>query len=189
MPSHAFLHISLNVCHVTSQHPPHPTPPCIPTHPYKYPPMFVMLLHTTQPPPTIPHHPPPTHAFLHISPNVCHVTSHHPTHAFPCIPTHIPQCLSCYFTPPTPCHPCLPMHPYTYLPMFVMLLLTTHPTPPRPTHPTPHHQPTPSDACLPYPTPKYFLSIGGGGSKIILYTPQILKGNGVVFKTFTNNNF
>ena len=135
----------------------------------------------------------PTHASLHISLNVCHVTSHHtphPTHVFPCIPNHIPQCLSCNFTPPTPpthsyasihispnvCHvtshhppphyPCLPMHPYTYPPMFVMFLHTTHPIPPTPshtyppmfvmllhtTHPTPHQQPTPSHASLPYPT-------------------------------------
>ena len=131
-------------------------------YPYTYPPMFVMLLHTTHPTP-----PMPSHASLHISLNVCHVTSHHPppymTHTphithppHPCIPTHIPQCLSCYFTPPTPPHPYLPMHPYTYPPMFVMLLHTTHPIPPRPTHPTPHQQPTPFHASLPYPTLKYF---------------------------------
>ena len=91
----------------------------------------------------------------------------HPTHAFPCIPTHIPQCLSCNFTPPHmahpphitspthphipthPCtyppphppHPCLPMHPYTYPPMFVMLLHTTHPTPPMPSHTCLHISP------------------------------------------------
>ena len=148
MPSHTSLHISLNVCHVTSHHPPHitrpphPTPPHprIPTHPYIYPLMFVMLLHTTHPTPLT-----PSHASLHISPNVCHVTSHHqpqpylpmhpythppmfvmllhtthPTHIFPHIPTHNPQCLSCYFTPPTPSHASLHISP-----MFVMLLHTT----------------------------------------------------------------
>ena len=198
MHSHASLHISSNVCHVTSHHPPHPTHafPCIPTHipqclscnfippitsthynhpppymthpphithpshptqpmhPYTYPPMFVMLLHTTHPTHTFPcintlipqclswyftpsTPPMPFHTSLHISPNVCHVTSHHPpphmthpphithplhpTHAFLCIPTHIPQCLSCNFTPPTPPpHPHLPMYPYTYPSMFVM---------------------------------------------------------------------
>ena len=134
MPSHVSLHISLNVCHVTSHHPPHtthdPTPPhpCIPTHPYTYPPMFVMLLHTTQPTPPMPSHaslhispmfvmllhkthptpPTPSHASLHISPNVCHVTSHHPSH---------------------------PTQAYTH---------------------TPHQQPMPSHASLPYPTLKYF---------------------------------
>ena len=89
MPSHTSLHISLNVCHVTSHHPPphitHPSPtpphPHIPMHPYTYPPMFVMLLHTTHPPM-------PFHASLHISPNVCHVTSHHlPTPPRPTHPT------------------------------------------------------------------------------------------------------
>ena len=147
MPSHTSLHISLNVCHVTSHHPPHP-----------------------------PH---PTHTFPHIPTHIpqclsCYLTP--PTHTFPCIPTHIPQCLSCNFTPPTPHrptshHPHFPMDPYTYPPMFVMLLHTTHPTqPPHPTHtfphipthipqclsckftpPTPHQQPTPSHASLPYP--------------------------------------
>ena len=88
----------------------------------------------------------------------------HPTHTFPCIPTHIPQCLSCYFTPPTPPHPCLPMHPHTYPPMFVMLLHTTHPTPPMPSHAslhispnvchvTSHHLPHPTQAHTAHPTP------------------------------------
>ena len=112
MPSHTSLHISLNVCHVTSHHP--PPHPCIPTHPYTYAPVFVMLLHTTHPPhPCLSMHPytyPPMFVML------LHTT--HPTHAFPRIPTHIPQCLSFYFTPPT------------------------NLTPPRPMHPTPHHQPT-----------------------------------------------
>ena len=122
----------------------------------------------------------PSHASLHISPNVCHVTSHHPPHpptphhpCLSCIPTHIPQCLSCYFTPPTPHHPCLPMHSYTYPPMFVMLLHTTYPTPPRPTHP-PHT----SNPCLPivglkifYIPPKIF-SVCGRGSKNFLYPPE-----------------
>ena len=72
-PSHTSLHIFLNVCHITSHHPPHtthhpispthstspthshtPTHPHIPMHPYTYPPMFVMLLHTTYPTPPHP---------------------------------------------------------------------------------------------------------------------------------------
>ena len=145
-PTHASLHISPNVCHVTSNHPPHPhipthIPQCLlcdftpPTHTFPHIPIHIpQCLSCYFTPPTQPTHPiPPTpsNASLHISPNLCHVTSHHPPHptdAFQCIPTHIPQCLSCNFTPPTtphhppthPTHPCLSTHPYTYPPMFVM---------------------------------------------------------------------
>ena len=95
--------------------------PCLPT----YPSMFVMQLHTTHP----------------TSPT-------HPTHTFPCIPTHIPQCLSCYFTPPI--HLCLPMHLYTYPPMFVMLLHTTYPTQAHTPHTTPATHGFPHIPALPY---------------------------------------
>ena len=80
------------------------------------------------------------------------------THAFPCIPTHIPQCLSCYFTSPTPpIHLCLAMHLYTYPPMFVMLLHTTYPTPP---HPGPHTPPHTSNQWIPtHPCPTLHLNI------------------------------
>ena len=94
MPSHASLHISPNVCHVTSHHPPHPpTPhhpclPCIPTHI----PQCLSCYFTTHPTP-----PMPSHASLHISPNVCHVTSHHLPH--PTQATH----------PPHTSNPCLPI--------------------------------------------------------------------------------
>ena len=106
--------------HMTHQphikHPPHLTHafPCIPT----YIPQLLSCYFTPSTPPTHPTPPIPSQTSLHISPNVCHVTSHHPlhpTHTFPCIPTHIPQCLSCYFTLPHTTNPHLPMHPYSTL--------------------------------------------------------------------------
>ena len=191
------LHISLNVCHLTSHHPPpsiHPTPltnphdpsiphqpptpphPCIPMHPYTYPPMFVMLLHTTHPTSPMPSHaslhispnvchvtsqqpptpPMPSHASLHISLNVCHVTSHHPPQPINPTPPTNPYDPSISHHPPTPPHPHIPMHPYTYLPMFVMLLHNTHPTPPMPSHASLHISPNVCHvASHPIPTLPY----------------------------------
>ena len=110
----------------------------------------------------------------------------YPTHAFPHIPTHIPQCLSCNFTPPTtphhppthsqsslhispnvchvlhtthPTHPSMPCHASVHISPNVCHVTShhlPHPTPPRPTHPTPHQQPMDSHTSLPYPTLKYF---------------------------------
>ena len=143
MPSHTSLHISLNVCHVISHHPPSPHDPPTPYHPS-----------------TPPTH---SHATLHISPNVCHVTSHHPPHptqAFPCIPTHIPQCLSCYFTPtthPTHAFPCIPTH--------IPQCLSCYITPPTLPHPGPHTPPHTSNPHLPthpYPTLHLKLNIING---------------------------
>ena len=158
MPSHASLHISLNVCHVTSHHPPKP-----PTTPHD---------------PSTPHHKPtPSHASLHISPNVCHVTSHHPshpTHAFTCIPTHIPQCLSCYFTPPT--KPTHPTHAFPHIPTHIPQCLSCYFTPPTPPHQGPHTPPHTSNPHLPmHPYPTLHLNIfkvqGVVGLKIFYKPP------------------
>ena len=127
--------------------------------------------------------PMPSHASLHIYPNVCHVTSHHPpqpfhpTHASPCIPTHIPQCLLCNFTPPTTQHdpssphqpptPPHPTHAFPHIPTYIPECLScyfTPPTPPTPSHAslhispnvchvTSHHPPHPTQAHTPHPTP------------------------------------
>ena len=103
--------------------------------------------HTTHPYPPHPPTPPmPSHASLDISPNVCHVTSHYPSHTtyHPTSPTH-----------PTLPYPCIPTHSYTYPPRFVMLLHT--PTPP---HPSPHTPPHTSNPCLPmHPYPTLHLNI------------------------------
>ena len=110
MPSHTSLHISLNVCHVTSHNPPPnmtsppPTPPHshIPMHPYTYPPMFVMLLHTTHH--TLP--PMPSHASVHISPMfvmLLHTTYPTPPHPGPHTPPHTSN-------PQIPTHPCPTLH-------------------------------------------------------------------------------
>ena len=63
-PSHASVPISLNVCHVTLDNPPHQPMP------HHWPP------HMTHPPHS-PHPIPPTHSHtsLHISLNVCHFAS------------------------------------------------------------------------------------------------------------------
>ena len=84
---------SMFVMQLHTTHPPHPH---IPMHPYTYPPMFVMLLHTTHPPM-------PSHASVHISPNVCHVTSHHLPHPGPHTPHHTSN-------PWIPTHPCPTLH-------------------------------------------------------------------------------
>ena len=135
-------------------------------HPYTYPSMFVNVTSHHPPHPTTPHHPPPhmnhpphptppthSHASLHISPNVCHVTSHHPphpTHAFPCIPTHIPQCLSCYFTPLIP-HPPMPSHASLHISPNVCHVTSHHLLHPTQAY-TPPHTSSPCLPMHPYPT-------------------------------------
>ena len=89
-------------------------------------------------------------------------TPPHAIHTFPHIPTHIPQCLSCYFTPlPTHTHPTPPMPSHTSLNLSPNVCHVTSHHPPHPTqahtpHPTPATHAIPCIPTLPYPTLEYF---------------------------------